>query len=313
MLTHIKTARISVGPDQDHGFGRHAFPSHSLTRFSEMTVTACSWPSLPTRQVKMSCWLAFALGVVLPLVAISTIALGYTLASWDRMARLTGVDKAEFSATFTSRKTIDTHGHGALHDLMGSSCLFLATPIVMFVPLYYGGMINPIHGQVGLAMGIALYQLWVSMWSYFGDYYFAVVQEDSPEPGTKPVEDELAWWQRQMICNKIDIVFAYVNFIGLTLVFLVYCCYSAAPVPYVGWLWLLFIATVIAKLKAGWMFAQFADDKSGDTLWWAMCVHTCWHIGGAMLAHLAIYELMTNGLSFEWRDEEQLDECDEEL
>lgn len=263
-------------------------------------------------------WSDFAKGAIDGLFILAIIfgaGLVYSQITWVRMAQVTGVmDSAYAKRLGPTRKTIDELGHGQLHDYMGASALCLGLPITLFVPLYCSGAhLSAPYALPGLAFAICLYEIVCGTAGYFGDYYHACVDEDTPKIGTKAgiiisresPEGAIAWWQKLWVCSIIDQIFAHINVVGLSFIGLVQLIYSPTPLAYAPLIGALYGATMYAKWEAGSCFDEYAEDQSEETLWWALFLHTMWHVGGVSLALIQVYELMTNGINLDLDPEEE--------
>merc|ERR1711964_73122 len=253
-------------------------------------------------------WLLYALiPILLVLVAVTV---GFPQPSWEGMNKFTGVDRAVMPVNLgPSRKTIEDIDLTMIHEIMGASCLMLGVPMMVFIQLHNTNLVGQ-NAMPRLALAICVYDLIVALWSYLGDFYYANTKQVD-FAGAEPREGEIRWWQKMLICNKIDIVFAVINTVVLTalglLIILVYwhkhglagllssnrLIFSLPLMP------LIWADAVGVKFLANQQYQAYADTGNANSLLCAFFLHTMWHVGGATLTCILIYELMTNGIGWE--------------
>merc|ERR1712096_86688 len=133
-----------------------------------------------------------------------------------------------------------------------------------------------------------------------GDYWFsATATEDTPivpdsESETKMEKEGITWWQKMMVCNKIDICIAVFSVVGCSTLGFIQIFYGSDPWFYAPTVPILAIA-IGAKMYGATKFAEYGETKDGDALWWGFCFHSIWHLFLGLLAVFQIYGLMTDG------------------
>merc|ERR1711964_250929 len=187
---------------------------------------------------------------------------------------------------------------GAAQDFMGVTCLMVSLPIVLFLSTYCTGHVSE-HARVTLALVICLNQFVAATFSFIGDYWFpATTKEATPLESEEviPVIDgkqKLAGWQKMLIFNRIDVVWATCTVVFFTSMNLFLVIYSGNPWFYAPLFPLLPVALWLKTMGAT-RFAEYGDTKDGDTLWWAFIFHGLWHLA-CLPPFFQVYGLMVDG------------------
>merc|ERR1711964_913115 len=173
-------------------------------------------------------------------------------------------------------------------------------PILVFISNYF--MENYLTGEdskVDLALQICLFQVVVAALSFLGDYWFQSTAEEGT-PGRsgyiRPANPgvELEWWQKTLLCNKIDWLTAVTSGIMLAGLCIIQLCYSCDPWFYAPLLPMLAVA-VASKFHGTALLRRYGETHDPSDLWWHLFWHSVWHIIGSVLSIFLIHGLMVDG------------------
>merc|ERR1711964_388003 len=125
----------------------------------------------------------------------------------------------------------------------------------------------------------------------------------TPEDGTpfrsdyitpaKPVV-ELEWWQKTLLCNKIDWVTAVTGSILVVGLCIIQLCCSRDPWFYSPLLPLLTVAVAI-KFHGAALLRRYGETHDPSDLWWHLFCHSTWHVLASIGTVFLIHGLMVDG------------------
>lgn len=106
----------------------------------------------------------------------------------------------------------------------------------------------------------------------------------------------MAWWKKQLVCNKIDWVFAVASAVGLSGVGLFQICCSGDPWFYAP-LFPLFGVAIAMKFYGVAKLAEYGETKDPNALKWHLWLHSAWHVVAVAVSLFQIYGLMVDGFA----------------
>merc|ERR1712093_231898 len=101
-----------------------------------------------------------------------------------------------------------------MHDIMGFSCLWFSIPILGFLAATSMGKLGR-HSAVETAAFLCVFLFNTTFWSFMGDYFASAYAEAPTE------EVQVAWWEKMMVFNKIDNVFAKLSVYGSLAIYVI--------------------------------------------------------------------------------------------
>lgn len=224
--------------------------------------------------------------------------------SWRTIVRGFGIDKhARYDPGLgPPRQVAADLGITGMHDAMGASCLLFMLPMLAFLGYWYCGMAG-VNACPGLALMMSGFLVTTAIGSFLGDYWFSGYAKDS-HPSRVPASaaashetEEVLWWHKQMVANKIDNVNAYSISVAMIAVGIVQSLYAPAGTRWrypLGFA-LFGLAAFIKSIGVRWI-VEYDTTRDVNTLWAAWLLHSIWHLIASGTGVLVIYGLMVDGL-----------------